>query len=149
VPSCCVVAAERLAKRASNPAFLFGDSSFSLISAARLENRASNAAFLFGATGSLFLCSASGRFGSRSITVTSFPSRSKAWITDARGKPNFSILKYLAYSGSSHAIFSCAPSSSEKAARLANRASKALFQLLLAEPFFDSFSAGCSIFSKT
>jgi len=84
--------AARLAKRASSASFLFGDSAFSLISAARLDNRFSSAACLLGLEGFLFFCSASGRFGSRSITVISFPSRSMACNTDSRGKSNFNIL---------------------------------------------------------
>ena len=85
VPSCSVepaASAERLAKRAFSAAFLSGASSFSSTSAARLENRAFNAEFLSGtASVASFLCSASGRAGSRSIIPTSFPSRSSACTT--------------------------------------------------------------------
>mmetsp|Transcript_16806 Transcript_16806/g.36261 ORF Transcript_16806/g.36261 Transcript_16806/m.36261 type:complete len:312 (+) Transcript_16806:2953-3888(+) len=149
-PSCCEAA--RLTKRASNAAFfLFDDlvTSFSFIADARFEKRASNAAFLLSVAGSsvIFFCSASERLGSRSIMVTLFPSRSNAWMTDARGNPTFSILKYFAYSGSSQRTLGCASFSSNREARLANKTSNAL----LVESFVESlsFSVGFSILSNT
>jgi len=151
-PSFCVAATERWAKRAFNAEFLSGVSSFSFIVDARLENRSLSAACLSGRAGASILCSSSERLGSRSSTVTSFPSRSRACMTEALGNPSFCIRKYLEYSGSSHRIFGFASSSSDRAARLANKAFNAL---LAAASFVESMSvlpccrSGFSIVSNT